>query len=164
MMNNFTLDQISEFIYKEAECLDEKNWTQWLDFYIDDCVFWAPAWINESTYTSNPEEELNLFYLKGKQHLVDRIYRIETGDSFASVPMDRTTHLITNIRVNARSTQQISVKSNWLVHSYGMRESQNRGGFYEFQFVSVNDQIKISQKKIILIDDKLVGPIDIFHI
>jgi 3-phenylpropionate/cinnamic acid dioxygenase small subunit len=59
---------------------------------------------------------------------------------------------------------QISVKSNWLVHSYGMRESQNRGGFYEFQLVSANDQIKILQKKIILIDDKLVGPIDIFHI
>jgi 3-phenylpropionate/cinnamic acid dioxygenase small subunit len=163
-MNIFTYEKVSEFIYKEAQYLDDKNWTEWLDLYCDDCIFWAPSWINENTYTSHPEEELNLLYLKGKQHLLDRVYRIETGDSFASLPMDRTTHLITNIRIDTITPLQADVKSNWLVHSYGLRESQNRGGFYEFQLININDQIKISQKKIILIDDKLVGPIDIFHI
>ncbi len=156
--------EVSNLIFEEAEYLDQKNWSEWLKLYSDQCIFWAPAWINESVYTSNPDEELNLLYLKGKQHLVDRVFRIETGDSFASLPMDRTSHLISNIRILKKEANFIYVNANWMVHSYGVRGSQTRGGYYQFILEDLNQSLKISQKKIIMIDDKLVGPIDIFHL
>jgi 3-phenylpropionate/cinnamic acid dioxygenase small subunit len=78
--------------------------------------------------------------------------------------MDRTTHLISNIRVTSIEEKSVFIKANWIVHSYGIREAQTRGGFYEFELIQSDIGLKISQKKIILIDDKLVGPIDIFHL
>ena len=163
-MNISIQDSVSELLFSEADYLDQKQWSAWLDLYPDDCIYWVPAWINESAYTENPDEELNLLYLKGKQNLIDRVFRIETGDSFASVPMDRTTHLISNIRITSNEKKSIFVKANWIVHSYGVREAQTRGGFYEFTLIQSDLGLKIAQKKIILIDDKLVGPIDIFHL
>ena len=155
---------VSDLIFEEAEHLDQKNWTKWLGLYSEHCVFWVPAWINEGTYTSNPDEELNLLYLKGKQHLIDRVYRIETGDSFASLPMDRTTHLISNIRITGHEGHRHFVNANWLVHSYGIRDSLTRGGSYQFILEDTLDGLKILQKKIVMINDKLVGPIDIYHL
>jgi 3-phenylpropionate/cinnamic acid dioxygenase small subunit len=157
-------DKVSELLFEEADYLDQKQWSKWLNLYTEDCIYWVPAWINESVYTTNPDEELNLLYLKGKQNLIDRVFRIETGDSFASVPMDRTTHLISNIRILSRENNSIYLKSNWIVHSYGIREGQTRGGFYEFTLIQTDLGLKIAQKKIILIDDKLIGPVDIFHL
>ena len=163
-MNPSLQHQISDLLFEEAEYLDQKKWTNWLNLYAEHCVFWVPAWINESTYTSNPDEELNLLYLKGKQHLIDRVYRIETGDSFASLPMDRTTHLISNIRITGHQDKLHFVNANWMVHSYGTRDAQTRGGSYQFILEDTSNGLKILQKKIVMIDDKLVGPIDIFHI
>lgn len=156
--------KVIDLIFEEAEYLDQKEWSKWLSLYSDDCIFWAPALINDTHYTSNPDEELNLLYLKGKQHLIDRVFRIETGDSFASMPIDRTSHLISNIRIINHQNNLIFVNANWMVHSYGIRESETRGGSYKFIFEVIDDTFKISQKKIFMINDKLVGPIDIFHI
>jgi benzoate/toluate 1,2-dioxygenase subunit beta len=163
-MNSSLYQQVTDLIFEEAEYLDQKNWSSWLNLYSESCIFWAPAWINEHIYTTHPDEELNLLYLKGKQNLIDRVFRIETGDSFASLPMDRTAHLISNIRITGSQDKHHFVNANWLVHSYGIRDSLTRGGSYQFIFEETHEGLKILQKKIVMINDKLVGPVDIYHL
>ena len=99
MNHNSELSLAQDLIFLEAEHLDQKNWDAWLDLYTEDAVFWMPTWINESQTTTQPETELNLLYLKGRSHLEDRIYRLKTDDSFASVPSARTVHLVSNVRL-----------------------------------------------------------------
>jgi benzoate/toluate 1,2-dioxygenase beta subunit len=70
-----------ELLYREARLLDEKKWHDWLALYAEDAVFWMPSWASEYETTSNPELELNLLYLKGRAHLEDRIFRLETEES-----------------------------------------------------------------------------------
>jgi 3-phenylpropionate/cinnamic acid dioxygenase small subunit len=123
-----------------------------------------PSWINESEIVSEPETELNLLYLKGKSHLEDRVYRLQTEDSFASVPSARTVHLVSNFKLHQVEDAELTVHANWLVHSYGVHGSLNRGGFYEYKLRTIKGELKIAFKKIIMIDDKLIGPVDIFHV
>jgi 3-phenylpropionate/cinnamic acid dioxygenase small subunit len=59
---------------------------------------------------------------------------------------------------------EVSATANCLVHSFGKHGSQNRGSLYDFKFRKGGEKLKIIQKKITLIDDKLEGPVDIYHL
>ncbi|MFM9968971.1 MAG: aromatic-ring-hydroxylating dioxygenase subunit beta [Burkholderiales bacterium] len=153
-----------DLIYREARLLDEKKWHEWLSLYTEDALFWMPSWASEYETTSDPELELNLIYLKGRAHLEDRVFRLETGESFASVPMARTTHVVGGVMVDDASESQITARASWMVHSFGIHGGITRGGWYEYVLRRSGETLKIARKKITMIDDKLVGPVDFFHI
>lgn len=151
-------------IYREARLLDEKKWHEWLALYTEDAVFWMPTWASEYETTTNPELELNLLYLKGRANLEDRVFRLETGESYASVPMARTTHVVGGVCVDAANERELEVSASWIVHSYGIHGGLTRGGSYVYTLRRVVEGLRIARKKVTMIDDKLVGPVDIFHV
>jgi 3-phenylpropionate/cinnamic acid dioxygenase small subunit len=153
-----------DLIYREARLLDEKKWHDWLALYTEDALFWMPSWAGEYETTSDPELELNLIYLKGRAHLEDRVFRLETGESFASVPMARTAHVVGGVTVDATDDGEIKARAGWMVHSYGIHGGITRGGWYEYTLRRGGDALRIARKKITMIDDKLVGPVDFFHV
>ncbi len=155
---------VEDLIYREARLLDEKKWRDWLDLYTEDAVFWMPSWAGEYETTSDPELELNLVYLKGRAHLEDRVFRLESEDSFASVPMARTAHVVGGVMVDEVSDAQVKARASWIVHSYGLHGPITRGGCYEYALRRKGDALMIARKKITMIDDKLVGPVDFFHV
>jgi benzoate/toluate 1,2-dioxygenase subunit beta len=159
-------DGASAIVFHEALLLDEKKWEAWLDLYTEDAVFWLPAWKSELETTSDPENELNLLYLRGRAGLEDRVFRLEAGDSFASVPLDRTVHVVGNAIVIAinESNGELDVAASWLCHVYGIRGSFTRGGRYDYRLRKTERGLKIASKKITMIDDKLEGPVDVYHV
>ena len=154
----------AELIYREAMLLDQHQWEEWLSLYSTDAVFWMPSWGSESELITDPELELNLIYFKNRDGLEDRVFRIESGDSFATVPMDRTAHVVGSVLVTGREPGQISVRASWIVHCYGLHGSQTRGGWYEYLLRQTPEGLRIARKKIVMIDDRLVGPVDIYHV
>ena len=106
-------DAAAELIYREAMLLDERQWEEWLSLYTTDAVFWMPSWGSESELITDPELELNLIYFKNRDGLEDRVFRIESGDSFATVPMDRTAHVVGSVLVTGREPGQISARASW---------------------------------------------------
>ena len=153
-----------DLLYREARLLDEKKWHDWLALYSADALFWMPSWAGEYETTSDPELELNLIYLKGRAHLEDRVFRLETGESFASVPMARTAHVVGGVTVDAIEGAEIRARASWIVHSFGIHGGITRGGWYEYTLRRDGDSLRIARKKITMIDDKLVGPVDFFHV
>ena len=159
-----TRAEVKNLVYREARFLDEKKWHDWLDLYTEDAVFWMPSWAGEYETTSDPELELNLVYLKGRAHLEDRVFRLETEDSFASVPMARTAHLVGGVMLDKAGDGEVKARASWIVHSFGLHGAVTRGGWYEYLLRRAPAGLKIARKKITMIDDKLVGPVDFFHI
>ncbi len=157
-------DAVQDLLFREANFLDDKQWQAWLALYAEDAVFWMPAWASEYETTNDPELELNLIYLKGHASIEDRVFRVETGDSFASTPMDRTTHLVSNVVVGGVHGINVTARANWMVHSYGLHGGMTRGGTYQYILRQQPEGLKIAQKKIVMIDDKLVGAVDFFHV
>lgn len=164
-MSTVTIDaEVTALVYREALLLDEKAWQPWLDLYVEDAVFWMPAWQSESTTTSDPDNQLNLLYLRQRANLEDRVFRIQSGDSFASVPLDRTAHIVSGVLVLGETNGEVDAAANWLCHVYGIRGTFTRGGRYDYRLRRTAQGLRIARKKITMIDDKLEGPIDIYHV
>ena len=156
--------EVTELVYREAMLLDRRRWDDWIDLYTEDAVFWVPAWSSEETTTDDPDTQLNLIYLSNRGGLEDRVFRIESRDSYASYPMDRTVHVVSNVLVEKAAGDAVEATANCLVHSYGKKGAQTRGGMYDFSLRRVDGALRIARKKITFIDDKLEGAIDIYHL
>jgi 3-phenylpropionate/cinnamic acid dioxygenase small subunit len=148
----------------EAALLDRRRWHDWLALYAEDGIFWAPAWAGDETWTSDPQRQVSLIWAD-RRNLAARIFRVEGGDSFASVPLPLTVHLVTGIAVTSAVEETVEVQANWLVHSF-LRISGTilRAGRYEYRLRRVGTELKIVQKKIFIHDDPITGAIDFYNI
>ena len=105
------LNKIEDLIFLEADLLDRKQWQNWLDLYTSDCVIWVPSWDSEEQLVEDPELSVNMMYLVGKPALEARVHRITSVDAYASLPLSRTMHSVTNIRLLEETSTILKVVS-----------------------------------------------------
>ena len=97
--------EIADFLYREAELLDERRYREWLDLLADDVRYWMPIRRNvklgddESEFT-RANSDINWFD-EGKETLSRRVKQIETGIHWAEEPRSRLSHLVTNVQVQS---------------------------------------------------------------
>ena len=77
-MMQLSIEQVQEFLYREARYLDDKEWNNWLDLYASDAEFWMPAWDDDDKLTQDPQNEVSLIWYGDKSGLEDRVFRINT--------------------------------------------------------------------------------------
>jgi 3-phenylpropionate/cinnamic acid dioxygenase small subunit len=157
--------EVAELVYREATLLDRRLWDEWIDLYTPDAVYWVPAWRSEEETVDDPETQLNMIYLRNRGGLEDRVFRIESRDSYASVPLDRTVHVVGNVLVQKAEGEAIAVWANCIVHVYNVKQGPTtRASLYDFTLRRANGTLKIARKKITFIDDRLQGPVDFYHL
>lgn len=154
---------VQDLIAREAQALDDKNWDAWLGLFTEDVEYWVPAWDSEHVLTSDPQGEMSLMYYSGRSGLEDRVFRLKTERSAASMPLPRTCHITSNLLIQHDETG-LAVKTAWVVHS-------NRGGvlayFFgrsEYGLIPVEDGLKIKKKKTVVMNDVIPTVMDIYSI
>ncbi len=99
-MSALTQAEAEAAIYREARMLDEQRFEEWLDLFVEDVLYWMPAWKDDTTLSSDPDRELSLVYYRGKQNLRDRVDRLRSGLSPVSRILPRVVHSVTNVMVD----------------------------------------------------------------
>ena len=156
--------EVADLLHREAYHLDRREWSSWLALYAEDAIYWAPALTGEDGFTADPDNELSLIPLD-RAGLEARVFRIESGDSYANMPLPMTAHLITNVRVVRVDAELIEAAANWLVRSFRRTESPiTRAGLYDYTLRREDRGLRILAKTIRVLDDRIVGPLDIFNI
>jgi benzoate/toluate 1,2-dioxygenase beta subunit len=159
-----TYNDIQVFLFREAACLDDKRWDDWLDFYDEKVEFWMPAWDDEDELTTNPNTEISLIYYPNRDGLEDRVFRIKTERSSASMPEPRTVHMISNVEILEESDTELQVRFNWNTLSYRYKTVDTFFGCSFYTLKKTDDRLSITQKKVILKNDYIRQVIDIYHI
>ena len=116
--------EVADFLYREAELLDERRYREWLDLLADDVRYWMPIRRNvklgdESEFT-RAQSDINWFD-EGKETLGRRVKQIETGIHWAEEPRSRLSHLVANVQVQSAEPsvaepQEVSVTSRFLIY------------------------------------------------
>ena len=99
--------EIEEFLYHEADLLDERRYEEWLALVADDVRYWMPMRRNvkfgeEAREFTRAGQDINWFD-EGKETLTRRVKQILTGIHWAEEPVSRISHMVSNIRLS-RST------------------------------------------------------------
>jgi benzoate/toluate 1,2-dioxygenase beta subunit len=90
-------DRCEQFVYAEAELLDEGNLEAWVELFSEDGSYWLPL----DTTRREPRGGLNIVY-DDRRRLQDRVARLRSGHAHSEDPLSATQHLIGNVRVLPR--------------------------------------------------------------
>src|SRR6266851_800204 len=117
--------EIEEFLYYEADLLDERRYEDWLALMAEDVHYWMP--MQRNVKVDDIERELTRegldisWFDEGKETLTRRVRQIQTGIHWAEKPVSRISHLITNVQlleVNppVGEPAEVSVRCRFLVY------------------------------------------------
>lgn len=166
-MSEMSSARAAEFLFREAQLLDERRWDEWVELYTEDAVFWVPAWKSEDEPTSSPDTELSLIYYEGRSNLADRVWRARSNLSVASTPLHRTAHAITNVLLEAPpAPSQVMVKSSWATHTFNPRRKTQHVFFgrAEHTLRLEGGAWRIARKKALLLNDYIPAVLDFYMV
>jgi 3-phenylpropionate/cinnamic acid dioxygenase small subunit len=154
--------EVEDFLYREAEILDERRFTEWLDLLADDISYFMPIRRNVKFGQQAQRENTRLgegisWFDEDKWTLTKRVEQILTGVHYAEEPLSRVCRLVSNVRVVAANydadgkATEASVRSRFLVY-------QNRVEYETYFFVGkrndllrrTGDDWQIAKREIIL--------------
>ena len=161
---SITYDAVRDFLYREARYLDDKDWDNWLELYAADASFWMPSWDDNDELTEDPQREISLIWYGNRTGLEDRIFRIKTERSSASVPDTRTSHNISNIELLEQADGVCKVRFNWHTLSFRYKTVDSYFGSSFYTLDMRGDSPLIKAKKVILKNDYVRQVIDVYHL
>ncbi len=155
---------VRAFLYREARHLDDRQWEDWLELYAADVDYWMPAWDDDDQLTEDPQSQISLIYYPNRDGLEDRVFRIRTERSSASMPEPRTSHMIANVEVLADRGDELDVRYNFHTLSHRYKATDHYFGTTFVTLRKAGGDYLIARKKIVLKNDYIRQVIDIYHI
>ncbi|HVO91696.1 MAG TPA: aromatic-ring-hydroxylating dioxygenase subunit beta [Terriglobales bacterium] len=148
--------QVEDFYYLEADLLDNRRLREWFDLLADDVRYWMPIRHNTLERPTNLAEELarpgeGYYFDDDKKSLKVRVERVYAKNAWAEMPPSRTRHLITNVRIERITRDEVEAHSNFMVYRTRMETDQDLFvGERQDVLRRVGDSFKIGKRTIIL--------------
>lgn len=114
-----TQRDLEQFLFEEADLLDNWQFTDWYDLMADDIFYWAP--VRENRMHREFSQEMypagtSAHFEEDKRFLGERVERLLSHMAWAEEPPSRTRHLITNIRAwETDKADEFAVESSFYV-------------------------------------------------
>jgi len=154
--------QIEEFLYHEADVLDDRQFEAWLDLLTDDIRYWMPMRRNvkfddQESENTRELQDMNWFD-EGKETLTQRVRQILTGVHWAEEPLSRVSHMVSNVRLLQATPEEVQVKCRFLIYR---NRQQDETDFFvgkrEDTLRKVDGEWKIARRKVILDQNVLLA-------
>jgi 3-phenylpropionate/cinnamic acid dioxygenase small subunit len=158
----FALKQeVEDFLYREADLLDERRFREWLDLLAEDLVYFMPIRRNvkfgqHAERENTRQGEGISWFDEDKWTLTKRVEQILTGVHFAEEPLSRVTHMVSNVQLleatpSAEAAREVVTRCRFLLY-------QNRVEYETYMFVGrrtdrlrrVGDDWQLAKREIIL--------------
>jgi benzoate/toluate 1,2-dioxygenase beta subunit len=124
-----------------------------------------PSWDDDDQLTEDPHSEISLIYYPNRNGLEDRVFRIKTERSSASMPEPRTNHMISNVEILADRGDSLDVRYNFHTLSHRYKVTDHFFGSILLTLKVMGDgSFQITRKKIVLKNDYISQVIDIYHV
>ena len=120
--------RVEQFLYAEAQLLDDHQFTEWITLFTDEAHYWMPT---RNTRT-NRERAREVAARGEGAHIDDdmvrlrgRVRRSTSGLAWSEEPPSRTRRLLSNVRVQQRDAGLLDVRLNFWVYRSRLERHQD---------------------------------------
>ena len=153
--------EVTQFLYAEAELLDERRYDDWLALLTDDIRYWMPMRRNvkygDATGREFTREGADISWFdEGKETLTRRVRQIQTGIHWAEEPQSRIAHLVSNVQLleatpSMGNPREVTAKCRFLIYRNRVEtETDFLVGKREDTLRRAGEGWQIARRKIIL--------------
>ena len=146
--------ELMAFYVREAWLLDERRFTEWLELFTDDVLYFIPRRKNvprrEADREVTPLGDLALVE-DDRRYMEMRVARLDTGMAWGEDPPSRTRHLVGNLVADPLPRGEVKAKTAFLVYrSHLETDHQLLAGSREDVLRPVNGTWKVAHRTILL--------------
>jgi 3-phenylpropionate/cinnamic acid dioxygenase small subunit len=96
--------EVEDFLYTEAELLDQRRFPEWLDLLCDDVSYFMPLRRNVRFGQHAEHENTRIgqdinWFDEDKWTLSKRVEQLMTGVHWAEEPLSRVSHMVSNVQI-----------------------------------------------------------------
>jgi biphenyl 2,3-dioxygenase beta subunit len=148
--------KVEDFLFLEAELLDQRRLREWLELFTEDLHYWMPVRHNPLARAEELDQELSkpgesYYFNDNKETLRVRVERVYSKTAWAEMPPSRTRRLISNIRVKSDDGKELEVHSNFIVYRTRMEKDEDFFiGSRSDILRRIDGDLKIARRAIIL--------------
>lgn len=157
-------EAVQAFLFQEARAQAERRWEDWLAFYAEDAEFHMPSWDDDAQLTTDPQTEVSLIYYPNRQGLEDRVFRIETERSSATIPDTRWNRAISNVEILKQNDRAVEVAFNWTTHTFRYNTTDVYFGTARYVIDTSGAKPLIKHKQVVLKNDYIHHVLDVYQI
>lgn len=102
------MNDAAALVLREARLLDEQRYTEWLELFADDAVYWIPTHASQSS----PHEALSIIY-EPRSLLAVRVERLSRKEMHVQSPPSRTVHHVSAVEVDGDEARSSLIVAEW---------------------------------------------------
>lgn len=146
---------VEQFLFRQAEILDDKRWDDWLALFCEDGKYWMPADADQTVADGQP----NIFY--EDVFLIEmRIKRICHPYAHSQVPTQRSSRVVSNIIIESidADSGDIVVRSKFHLVEYRLDAQRYFAGKYRHHLKKTDQGYMIKLQRVDIVN--VEGPFD----
>lgn len=156
-MSNLTYETrsaVEDFLFHEAECMDQYRYEEWFSLWAEDLKYWVPC--NEYSY--DPAKHVSLI-LDDRKRLEERIFRLKSKFNHAQLPPSRITRVVSNIRIKQiEASSDLEVSSTFSLAEAHCEDLTFWAGRQTHVLQQQGNGFKIKEKRVFLVNnDQVMG-------
>src|SRR5258706_6913566 len=86
--------EVEQFLYRQSELLDTKQWQKWIDLFTPDGIYWMPPDASYKTWDGQPA-----IFAEDKNLMTVRKPRVLHPDAWSQRPLWETNHVVSNVAI-----------------------------------------------------------------
>jgi 3-phenylpropionate/cinnamic acid dioxygenase small subunit len=99
---------VEQFLYRQADLLDSKDWQGWIDLFSADGMYWMPPEPSHTTWDGMPA-----IFAEDKNLMTVRMKRILHPDAWSQRPLWETNHVVSNVVIEKETPGEVVVRSRF---------------------------------------------------
>jgi 3-phenylpropionate/cinnamic acid dioxygenase small subunit len=143
------LEEVTQFIYREARLQDNHQYDDWEALWTDDAIYWIPA-NGEGTA---PDDEMSIIY-DNRSRIALRIRQFHTGKRFSQTPRSRLRRLVSNVEILSDDGAELRATANAMVFESSARGDQIWVSCNQYTLRRTSDGLRMALKKVILVNNE----------
>ena len=147
-----TRQAVEDFLFLEADLLDEWRLPEWFALFTEDAHYYVPS--TDVAHDASPEN--NLFYIADDHYrLGQRVKRLMKRTAHAEFPHSKTRHVVSNVRIRAQDGANLEASTAFITYrtNHGTTNVYFGTGYYKL--VAAADSFLIREKRAVLASEGL---------
>ena len=139
---------VEQFLYREARLADEHAFDDWEALWADDGLYWVPA----NGDDIDPAARMSIVH-DNRNRIRTRIKQLNTGRRLSQEPRSRLRRVLSNVEILGVEGADTVVGANFVLVESRERGKELWAGRYTYRLRAVDGELRMSYKKVALVDN-----------
>jgi 3-phenylpropionate/cinnamic acid dioxygenase small subunit len=135
--------EVEQFLYRQAELLDTRQWQAWIDLFTPDGIYWMPPDASYKTWDGQPA-----IFAEDKNLMTVRMGRVLHPDAWSQRPLWGTNHVVSNVCIRKAGRDSMEVKSRFHMMELRRDDVRHFAGSYLHTLRKTKDGYRIALQRV----------------